>query len=415
MLAYFNKRNYSDSRGVPLMFNGLSKIPAVPYADPWCLGLAERLRMLWARERRVAYYYEEANNSTFRYRAYNMVQALNSYDHNVSASYFFKSDLHRIDDIADAAEILVICRSGYDNHVNQLITAFHNRRKRVLFDIEDLVFNTDFASLIINALDQDLYKPEVWDYWFAYLSRMGTTLKLCDGALTTNEFLAERIKEFSGLPVAIIPNFINREQLELSDRLFEAKSHENPGEDGLIHFGYFSGSPSHNKDFALIIPALEALFEARKDVGLVLVGYIEAGPILEHFGARVKRYPFHDFVNLQRLIASVEFNLMPLQNNVFANCKSELKYFEAAIVGTPSIASPSFTYAKVINDGETGYIARSCSWDSVLHCALDHLDGYRTMAELACRDAREKYAWFNQSDRIVTALGNLTGLLKQTE
>ena len=39
------------------MFSSLSSLPAVPYADPWCLGLNERLRMLWAGKRRVAYFY----------------------------------------------------------------------------------------------------------------------------------------------------------------------------------------------------------------------------------------------------------------------------------------------------------------------------------------------------------------------
>jgi len=36
----------------------------------------------------------------------------------------------------------------------------------------------------------------------------------------------------------------------------------------------------------------------------------------------------------------VEIVIAPLQENVFTNCKSELKYFEAAIVGTIPSYSP---------------------------------------------------------------------------
>lgn len=387
-----------------MIVSSLASIPVQSYSDPWCLSLGERLRLLWRGERRIAYFYDRANNSTFRYRVYNMVQVLNAGPSDVSASYFFLEDAHRFSEIADAADILVICRTGYDNSVHRLITAFHNRGKKVLFDVDDLVFNSDYIQLILEVLDQDINHPQAWDYWFAYTGRLGATLKQCDGAITTNEFLAEQIRGFADVPVAIVPNFMNREQLEYSNRLYAAKALSKPGEDGLIHFGYFSGTPSHNKDFALVIPALEALLEDRKDVGLVVVGYIDPGPVLERFGTRVKKYPFHDFVNLQRLIATVEFNLMPLQYNTFANCKSELKYFEAAIVGSLSIASPSFNYSRAITDGKTGYLAKAFAWESVMRTALAQLDTYQEMAECAYQDAREKYAWSNQVERILSAL-----------
>jgi glycosyltransferase involved in cell wall biosynthesis len=334
-----------------------------------------------------------------------MVQAINAGDHDISASFFFLEDLHRLTEIADNADMLVVCRSRYDGRINRLITAFHNRKKRVLFDVDDLVFNTDYAQLILTTLDQDMSDQKVWDNWFAYSSRIGATLRICDGAITTNEYLAEQVREFSGLPVSVVPNFLNREQLEISDQLYDVKKTLKPGENGMIHFGYFSGSPSHNRDFAILIPALEELFEERTDIGLVLAGYIEAGPLLSRFGSRVKYFRFQDFINLQRLIASVEFNLIPLQNNAFTDCKSELKYFEAAIVGTQSIASPTRTYAGAIKDGINGYHSKSFSWISVLHRVLDEVGNYPAMAEAARKDARSRYAWFNQLEGIISALG----------
>lgn len=115
--------------------------------------------MLHRREVRVAYFYEEPNNSTFRYRAYNMAQVLNGCETgNVSASYFFLSDRERFDEIADAADVLVICRSRYCHEVNGLITKFRARRKRVLFDIDDLVFDTDYAHLVVATLGVDVTK-----------------------------------------------------------------------------------------------------------------------------------------------------------------------------------------------------------------------------------------------------------------
>lgn len=385
------------------MFQFDITVPSFSY--PWTISLNERLSLLLQGKKKVAYYYEEANNSTFRYRAYNMAQVLNTLSNKeISASYFFASDLHRIDEIVNYADILVICRSGYNHHINHLITKFHKLGKRVLFDVDDLVFDTQYAHLIINSLDQKLNNPAVWDYWFAYISRMGATLRLCDGAITTNPYLAEKIFQFSNLPVKVIPNFINQEQLNLSDTLFNAKNNSNFARNDKICLGYFSGSPSHNLDYAIVSSVLAEVLAANPQVEIMIVGYIEAGAALKKFADRVIYQPFQDYVNLQKLIASVEFNLMPLQYNVFTNCKSELKYFEAAIVGTLSIASPAYTYQKAIQHGKNSYIAQAHQWFSVIQQAIDNIDHYADRATFAKQDAYTKYAWLNQYQTIVDAL-----------
>jgi glycosyltransferase involved in cell wall biosynthesis len=257
--------------------------------------------------------------------------------------------------------------------------------------------------LIQRTLDQDLRRSEVWDHWFAYSSRLGTTLRLCDGAITTNEYLADRIREFACVPVTVAPNFMNREQLEISESIFATRRSLEIGGDP-IRLGYFSGSPSHNRDFAIVAPALEVLLDEDPRLGLVVAGHIDAGAALGRFGARVQQYPFQDFINLQRLIASVDFNLVPLQYNTFTNCKSELKYFEAAIVGTQTIASPTYAYARAIRHGENGYLAQAHQWVDRVRTAVAGMADYGAMAECSYEDACTKYAWFNQRDCILDAL-----------
>ena len=377
----------------------------VPYADPWLQPLSERLAVLHRREVRVAYFYEEPNNSTFRYRAYNMAQVLNGCETgNVSASYFFLSDRERFDEIADAADILVICRSRYCHEVNGLITKFRARRKRVLFDIDDLVFDADYAHLVVATLGVDVTKKGLWDDWFAMIARMGQTLKMCDGAITTNEFLAQKLANYSGLPVFVVPNFMNKEQLELAERIFAEKERARFAGDGKICLGYFSGSPSHRLDYAIVEPALAEVLAERPDVEVMVVGYIDHGPVMREFSHRISRQPFQDYVNLQRLLGTVEFNLMPLQSNTFTDCKSELKYFEAASVGTLSIASPSFTYRRAIRDGENGYLAKAHEWTEAILRALDRSEAYEAMAAEARRDALLKFGWQHQTEAILRAL-----------
>jgi len=69
-------------------------VTAVPYSDPWNIDLPQRMRMLARGKTSVAYFYEKPDDSTFRYRIYNMTQVLNSTGNVVSASFFFLDDLH---------------------------------------------------------------------------------------------------------------------------------------------------------------------------------------------------------------------------------------------------------------------------------------------------------------------------------
>jgi glycosyltransferase involved in cell wall biosynthesis len=391
----------------------VSAVPPVPYGDPWHQPLAERLQMLARGRRRVAYFYELADNSTFRYRIFNMVRALNTGrsggdgggDDGISAGYFFHADLHALDEIAEQADQLVMCRVRWDDRVGRLVNAFRRQRKAVRFDIDDCVFDHARVPLLVHTLDLDPADPRVWDDWFAYTSRLGTTLRQCDAGIATTPTLAQHMRDFAGMPVAVVPNFLNAEQLTISDQLFDAVQAQPLGGDGLLHLGYFSGSPSHNKDFALVAPALERLLEQDPGLGVVTVGFIEPGPGLARFGARVRQFPFQDYVNLQRLIASVEYNLMPLQHNEFTCAKSELKYFDAAVTGTVSIASPTTSYAAAIRHGDNGWLARAHEWERVIRQALDAREGYPAMARRARDHAREVFNPQRQRQAIVQALG----------
>ena len=80
----------------------------------------------------------------------------------------------------------------------------------------------------------------------------------------------------------------------------------------MIRLGYFSGTRSHDRDFAIVAPAIQTLLEEDPRLRLVLAGHIDAGAAFKRFGARVEPHAFRDFINLQLLIGSVELNLVPL-------------------------------------------------------------------------------------------------------
>ena len=96
---------------------------------------------------------------------------------------------------------------------------------------------------------------------------------------------------------------------------------------------------------------------------------------------------------------------MPLQFNAFTNSKSELKFFEAAAVGTLSIASPSQVYSRTIRHGDNGYIAQAHQWTNVIREAVSRLQAGDDILQRSRDEAVHKYGWTTQRAAILAALG----------
>lgn len=384
--------------------------PPLAYRDPWSTSLDERMAALVGRERRVAYVYERPEAHTVRYRVFNMIEALDARpDLGVSASWFTREDLEHGLDFVDRADLLVICRTRYDHRIGQLLARARARGLKILYDIDDLIFDLRYAHLIGDTINRSLHTSEEWDWWCAYIARLGFTLQLCDAAITTNDYLAARIAEFiGGRHVAVLQNFYNSRQAEVSTAIYSRKFDGPLQRDGKVHIGYFSGTNTHAKDFAVAAGALERLLQRDARTVLHLVGSLELPPRLARFGERIRHLPLQDFVNLQRVQGEVEIAIVPMQENVFTNCKSELKYFEAALLGTVVITSPTHAFCESIEDGVTGLLAAAQCWDEKLFEACALLEGkgdaYRQLAASARDRVKARYAPDRQPNRIVEVL-----------
>lgn len=381
----------------------LTDAPEVRYTDPWSVSFEQRLAEFSKGNCRVAYFYEKPDSSTFRYRVYNMIQSLQASGGGISAAYFSLGDIERLDPVIRTADTLVIGRARYSPPLAHLITRAKDRGCRVLFDVDDLVFDPTYVHLILDTLDSPTDERSL-DLWFASVGRLGATLKLCDGVIVTNAYLAERVRRYADRPTYVIPNFLNREQITLSERIFAAKVKAGFPRSEQIHVGYFSGTPTHNKDFEIVAGALARLMRRDPRIVLRVVGHLELKSHLTSFASRIEFHPFQDFLNLQRLVGTTEINLVPLQDNLFTNCKSELKYFEAAIAGTVTIASPTFTYRAAINDGENGFLANTQDWDAKLSLLLGMMDDYPAIAERAFQHSARHYSWADQAPVIERAV-----------
>ena len=384
-------------------------VPTGPFAAPWAASLNARMTVLDGPGPRVAYFYETPDQSTFRYRVHNMIEALGSRPgRRIAAAWFCAADLDLSEQVMDRADVVVFCRARYSARLARIAMRAKARGARVLYDCDDLVFDVNRTTAVLSSIAVSAAREEHLDFWFAIMARNGALMRLCDAAIVTNAALAREVRA-SGLAtdVRIVPNFLNRHQQDVSARLFSAKMDAGFASDGRVTLGYFSGSPTHRNDFAVVVGALRRLLDVDRTVRLRLVGHFAVPPALEAYGSRIERLPMQNFIDLQKRIGEVEINIVPLQDTAFTRCKSELKVFEAAAVGTVTVAAKVGTLPDCLRHGSTGFLAYAHEWDAALAAAralVDRPRDYRDMACLAREAALEAFGWDRHAEAIAQAV-----------
>jgi len=337
-------------------------IPKKKYnAEPWRISFEKRLRFLLLKnkKRKVVYITKEMD-ARFRYRVYNMCQAL-EYSTQWEGIFFTTEELRYLKKYLDRIDVIIFSRTWWSLKLDQFLFIAKKAKIPTVFDIDDLVFNVKMIPSLMNTLNVG-FNEDAYTYWFSNVSRIYLMADKCNFIIATNLFLQKQLKKIFTTKVFLINNFLNKEQLHFSEQLYNIKKNSQSQRPFVI--GYFSGSASHINDFKRVALSIYALMEKYSDITLEVTGYMEFPTFLEKYiqSERIKHFKFVDFLTLQKKIAKVDVNIMPLVNDVFTNCKSELKYFEASIVGTPSCATPVYVYRNNIKDGKTGFLCDEIDW-----------------------------------------------------
>lgn len=336
-------------------------------ANPWIKPYVERIDKLKQAKligkKTVAYLSPVLDNSTFRYRGYNTSESL-EYSMLWTGSYFDLGEIKVLFKEILYVDVLTIIRCPWDRDIENLINKMHSLGKKVIYDVDDLIYDPKYMNVIIDTLSLD--RDSEWNFWFGLTLRNKKVIEMCDATITTNDYLAKYLENDLDVPCYILHNYLNRIQEKVSERYLIQKLEQK--NQGYFEIGYFSGSPTHKKDLQQIMPEIIQLLNENYDIRFKIVGYMDFGDLYKEFVEKGQIYfvPFQTMVGLQYEQARVNVNVVPLISNDFTNCKSELKYFENAIVGTITCATPSYTYAKAIHNGDNGYLCEVGQWYSAI-------------------------------------------------
>ncbi len=362
--------------------------------SPWEIPFIERIKRMkeYFREgyRTIAYIYEKADSSTFRYRVYNMCQALEK-STTCRGAFFFEDELELLAVYLPYITFLCVVRVRWTWPLASFFLQAERAEKIIFFDVDDLVFDLSYLPLVTHTLNQKLDENVEYDFWFSYIGRIHLSASQADFFIGTNEFLCDKLYKKFNRPTFSIPNFLNREQVQASAHYRAQKI--NARSSRPFQIGYFSGTPTHANDFKCIYKELIALLDKYKDITLKIVGFMDIPQDMTYLveKGQVVTTPLLDFVALQQSIAESDVNIVPLVENTFTNCKSELKFFEASIVGTISCMTPTSVYHTCIDNGVNGFLCRQGEWYQTIEALyLGKIDS-KSILQHAHDDIMEKY------------------------
>lgn len=342
---------------------------------------------------------------SFRYRAEHHAEQLGLCGLSADVALFDEVEYDRA---LSRYALFVFHRVPVTPAIEAFLSTARGIGKLVLFDTDDLVF--DEAHLgEIKALE--LMSPEERALYADGVRRYGKTLSLTMGALATTDSLAAAIRAaFPRLPVEVHRNAVSG---EMAAQAAAALANVPRPDDDWVRIAYFSGTRTHNHDFAVCLPALLRLLETRPRVRLMLVGHLDLPEALRPFRSRLEIVPLVPWQELPALYRRADVNLAPLElDNRFTQAKSELKYYEAALLAVPTVASdlPSFRHA--ITHGANGYLCRTPEeWNAALEALVDDPTLRRRMGEAARADVLERYTTRARAPQLARALRKLAGHL----
>ncbi len=328
---------------------------------------------------------------TQRYRAWHQAEQL--WFANIPAAVRLADDPLLIADLLDY-DTFIFCRASYSPLIAAALAWIQDRGLLALYDTDDLVFRPELASHI-DLLYQ--MPPADTALHLRQFAANRATLEQCDFAITSTPYLAQQVTEHTNKQAFVNRNSLNDDQLSYSTAAYNARlkrlAGRKPGDPIVI--SYLSGSPSHSRDFALCAPALARVMAAQPEVTLLLGGYLSlAGTDLAQYEgtASVRRAPFVPWRALPAIQAEADINLAPLElTNPFALGKSELKYFEAAACGVPTIASPTPSFREAIRPNDNGLLAETdADWEAAIRQLLDPAERER-IGKAARNDVYSRY------------------------
>ncbi len=311
---------------------------------------------------------EDSLPQCFRYRVQQKIEQFNLV--NFSVKLFSMRELQQAKNELFFCDAVIFYRVPAYPDIIEIIQYAKAINKITFYDIDDLIFDRQKYPEAIESYGGQVAEKE-------YLGLVkGTILfqeamALCDYAIASTPTLAEEMKKIVGRKTC----FVHRNGLDsLNSRFLDSSPQKLPRD--YISIFYGSGTKAHDADFhRLAAPAIARLMQKYPQVRLTVIGYKTFPKILTPYLDRIDFIEaIHDVEVYWEFLAQADINIAMLSSKQVNDCKSEIKWLEAASLGVPSVVSITKTYQEILTHGKDVLFAKTVEdwFQNLEKLVIDH-------------------------------------------
>jgi len=297
-------------------------------------------------------------------------------------------------------DLLYIHRCYYQKNIASLIQKFKSKGKKVIYDIDDLIFD---KSQLKNISFLKNTNDNIRQHFIKNTNNYLKIMKMTDLVITPTNFLSKYINDKYHLKTEVLRNHLDQESLNNGQKIFIKSKNKTNKE---LTVGYFSGTKTHDKDFKIIQESLQKSLTKNPNLKLKIVGILNTDSSLSKFKNQIithKKVPYKKLMNLYQ---GVDINIAPSEvNNDFCESKSELKYFFAGACGIPTIASATDAFRYAIKNGVNGYLCyKNDDWKKYLEELINNPKKRLSIGKKAFKHVHQEYTPKYQSQELAKIL-----------
>jgi len=346
--------------------------PIAPLQEPrW---LPDRLHVLLIVEESIPH--------CFRYRVQQKIEQLEIAGY--SAKWVSWKDAALARQEIHFCHVVVFYRvPAFDEMVSTIELAIA-LNKVVFYDIDDLIFDKEIMEEKIRSFSKGISKKECTDL-VTGAELYSRAIRMCPYTIGSTPALCEQLAHLSRR------SYLHANALDSSILKYLSNRSSRVERDHITIF-YGSGTKTHDADFDVVAPSLVRILKRFSKVRLTILGFLNLPKEFDAYLDRIDRIDILSSESYWEILGSADINIAPLQPGLFSDCKSEIKWLEAAILKVPSVVSDTLTYREVMSDGEDGYIASTSEeWQEKVASLVVDLPLRQRMGENAYASARAAY------------------------
>jgi hypothetical protein len=238
--------------------------------------------------------------------------------------------------VRDNPNTIIVGQRICDPHATRVWQSLAADGHRLVFEIDDDLWNTDPSSALVHKFFAD---EEI-------RTNLRRNVEVAAAVTVTTEPLADRVRQWNP-NVHVVPNAV-------PDWLLNRRPQQR--DDGTITLGW-GGSPTHKMDWEEHGEPIRRFLDVHPQAEIHCIGNNYA----RMMGLPQERIRFTPWVaNVETYLHTIDYHIgiAPLRDHIFNQSKSALKVIECGALGIPVVASDVGPYRDYVQDGITGYLVR---------------------------------------------------------